>query len=79
MEAHPQAGHIQNLCVSGKNVGGACQGVVPVMAERAGMLKWSSGSVFDLTVNGTQARTRGTRDQRNDPGPRGRVRGCAIS
>ena len=41
----------------GKNVGGACQCVVPVMAERAGKFKWSSGSVFDLTVSGAQART----------------------
>jgi hypothetical protein len=28
------------------------------------MFEWSSGTVFDLTVNGAQARTRGTRDQR---------------
>jgi len=44
MEAHPQAAHIQNLCVCrAENVGGACQCVVPVMAERAGMFEWSSG------------------------------------
>jgi hypothetical protein len=72
---------IYRICVCRwKNVGGACQGAVPVMAERAGMplFEWSSGSVFDLRA---QARTGpgGTRNQRNNSCPRGRARGCAIS
>ena len=42
----------------GDNVGVACQGVpvVPVVAERAGIFEWSSGTAIDLTVNVAQVR-----------------------
>ena len=70
--------HTDSVCVSGEKRGRCMPGVVPVMAERASMFEWNSG-VFCLTVKGTQALTGGTGNQRNDPGPRGRARGCAIS
>ena len=64
------AAHLQNLCVLGGKRGmcmprwGACHG------RKGEHFKWSSG-VFDLTVNVAQAHTRGTGNQRDDPGPRG--------
>ena len=48
MEATSIGGtHTESVCMSEeKNVEGACQGVVPVIAERAGMFEWSGGSTL---------------------------------
>jgi hypothetical protein len=61
--------HTESVSVGGKTweVHARCA-MVPIMAESAGMFEWNSG-VFCLTVNGAQALTSGTGNQRHDPGP----------
>jgi hypothetical protein len=74
--ARSVGGRMQNLCLClWKNVGGAFECVVPVMA-RVGMTGWSSGSVFDL--NGARARTgtraRNHKNDRESKGPQAGLR-----